>query len=564
MPSYNRRGDLLASSPSSGEIVYWPQGFVGSPHEMVKIGPNLGPGAWLSDDEVIYQNNNATQSFLEIYDTRTERRHDAETTHKGATTLVADSHLWAAYLASGALTTRFSTDVVLTQTMPLSISAIDKSAVLRDWAGTSVWQASVETGAVMKILSAGSGRAACQDNGECFWQLEDLSVWWNGQQVMLPISASKLCDVVRIGGIPWLILQGQESYAYAIGLDDPSKGFKFGEVTAFQPSGWFNPADGQLRLASASTAGESWASVSETRVFPTERVPLGPPVPTAKPFQAWPMKAFVGAFFCYSEKYGPTPELFGNIQIIVDDETDQDAIYKTLAYVESKGIFPLIIGDTHPGHPPLKLTQWQASVSLGWFASGGDMDALKASVQRVQARNYGQGQGQFTLAYLDRGDRSWWGTSRPSWLTDDCLPTFQMYPRAGESLAAFEQRMVDMIEPVSHWGLSVACVPRFDCVPSEQVILASMPVYERLIRRYRPGGIYLFSDGRGSGMRQTPSLKQQGDLFWAAVPERPSRYDYFIPRGMTPTEVIKKKLAQDISLYFLTAAERTKIVIDLK
>jgi hypothetical protein len=72
-----------------------------------------------------------------------------------------------------------------------------------------------------------------------------------------------------------------------------------------------------------------------------------------------------------------------------------------------------------------------------------------------------------------------------------------------------------------------------------------MPIYEAWIRAYNFVGHMPFSDRRGNGISANESLWKWARTFQYAIPaQRPNRFDYWRPTGLTEQQVLENKFGQ--------------------
>lgn len=359
-------------------------------------------------------------------------------------------------------------------------------------------------------------------------------------------------------GRVWVMYHTDEFGGLIHPSDDRTHGYKFStpmhvfDVDAHVIDrglvfGWANDeGEFDCEVATIPVLGEGMTKL--------EDAPIVVPPPTIAPFG---FKMWTSPVFSYSLRrredgtfvYGDTDDPLGNAQTLVGGEGTADRqrelIREEVQKYSALGQ-PLIVVGSPQAVGNINLTiAWAASGATAW-----DLGQHIKMCMTLPAKPI--------IAYLDSGVVEDWPKDTPEWMNAQVWPQPQIYRRLNESVADFRVRAMALCDRVAAYGRPIALMLRTDDWNGHGSLrhtLEALPVYEELIRKYRPAAVHFFSDRRGKGLAYFPELRAWAKAICAAVSDRPSREDFWENPSISMEERLAAKLRQNVSCYQFSREE---------
>jgi len=336
-----------------------------------------------------------------------------------------------------------------------------------------------------------------------------------------------------------------------------------GGMTVVTPDGnWFDAITGNTLFPKLAVSGDRVAVLCTDAIAATSVESYTPPYPvTTTPappvledlmIKAFSHYGWVAPYFSHG-KFGDTDDHVGNAILLVEDPADPNRLANDIARLH--GNILILQGDG-----PTQMSEDQLNTCVAWWCSGRNAEELDNAVGRCEERPE-----RAIIAYMDSDD---WPAQRPAWVTEQVRPNVQAYRRPNEPLNAFKVRLEGVLERVKGYGRPFGISPRFDDFNgsgSVEQTLECMPLYEEWVRNYSLVDFLPFADRRGNGMAKVKALRDWGRAFLYAFPERPNRFNYWVPsasdkksriRNIAGQSRLAKVFEKDLLDYILELVEK--------
>lgn len=294
--------------------------------------------------------------------------------------------------------------------------------------------------------------------------------------------------------------------------------------------------------------------------YPTIEVPdpIDPiPVNTNR-IKAHRRKTWISPYYVFGEHHGyDEDQSYYNAITLVHHENDPNMLYRDLQKVSVERPFtPLLVHGSKP------VPAQYIDKIIGWWIGTYHLTDLISGVQFAQTLPE-----KPVYAYLDRPEE-WFGTNNPDWDHKRVIPLVQVY-RGGiplnltETVNELEIRVRRYFDHVLKFAEYIGMEPAFytrNGVFAPAQIVECFGLYSKLMHEYPICMITPFVSQRPTGMKQHPELKDGCRMFFEANPERPNRFDYWIPIGVSIEDQIHNKLSQDVEMIHLFKEQKQFIL----